>query len=92
MAFIALFREATLDNVTELMYTTMYGCDISGDVYYYSNQPGQAGCTTIQKQWALTVTYHVMFVVLSSQVLLTLFIGVVTTSMEEAKVWYNTHV
>ena len=70
----------------------MYGCDkcmdggIAGDVYtnYYFKD-----CTQPSKNWTVVVAYHVVFLVLSTQVLLTLFIGIIAASMEESQSIYE---
>ena len=83
LALISLFRIATLDNVSAVMTIGMYGCDLGGlgDVY----EPFPEQCTNPQRTMVFTVMYFIIFVVLAAQVLLTLFIGVISTSMEEAR-------
>lgn len=83
LALISLFRIATLDNVSAVMTIGMYGCDLGGlgDVY----EPFPDQCTKPQRTMVFTVMYFIIFVVLAAQVLLTLFIGVISTSMEEAR-------
>ncbi len=83
LALISLFRIATLDNVSAVMTIGMYGCDLGGlgDVY----EPFPEQCTKPQRTMVFTVIYFIVFVVLAAQVLLTLFIGVISTSMEEAR-------
>ena len=81
LALISLFRTATLDNVSSVWTVSMYGCAIGGDVY--EDFPDQ--CREPQELMVLTVIYYIIFVVLAAQVLLTLFIGVISASMEEAR-------
>ena len=82
ITFVTLFRCATLEDWTDVMYINIYGCDKYG--YADSLVPGiGVGCETPKAQ-PLTVLYFLIFQVLGALVLLTLFIGVVTTAMEEA--------
>merc|ERR1711991_1130703 len=46
---------------------------------------GPEQCREPQELMVLTVIYYIVFVVLAAQVLLTLFIGVISASMEEAR-------
>lgn len=78
MTMITLFQCSTLDNWTDIMYINMYGCDLFG----YDDFPEL--CTTPQPQFLWTALYFMVFILLGALVLLTLFIGVVATSMEEA--------
>jgi len=87
-AMLTLFRICTFDDWTDVMYINVYGCNnwgyidddgkpkakICGDVYLTKE---------IDWNWAAAF-YFIIFCVLGALVLLTLFIGVVTTSMEEA--------
>jgi voltage-gated sodium channel len=81
-ALITLFRMATLDNWGPVMYTNIYGCAIypppitavhNADICHDHSPSG-----------LVAVFYFVTFIVIGALVMLTLFIGVVTTSMEEA--------
>jgi voltage-gated sodium channel len=83
MSMFTLFRCSTLDAWADIMYINIYGCDAyPGGTY--SSFPEL--CTTPTPQGFFAVLYFVCFVVIGAQILLTLFIGVVTTSMEEAQV------
>jgi hypothetical protein len=87
-AMLTLFRICTFDDWTDVMYINVYGCKqwgysdddskphakICNDTYYTKE---------VQWNWAAAF-YFIIFCVLGALVLLTLFIGVVTTSMEEA--------
>ncbi|KAI9998837.1 hypothetical protein PInf_003428 [Phytophthora infestans] len=79
-AMISLFQLATMDGWSDVLYINYYGCDLYGydayrDLgYECKHQPGGM----------LAVLYFFVFIVLGGMVLITLFIGVVTTSMEEA--------
>ncbi|GMF27458.1 unnamed protein product [Phytophthora fragariaefolia] len=79
-AMITLFQLATMDGWSDVLYINYYGCDLYGyDAYRalgYDCEPEAFGL--------LAVVYFCSFIVLGAMVLITLFIGVVTTSMEEA--------
>ena len=82
-ALAALFQIATLDNWSQVMYKNVYGCDVyppflslETDLYGFCPHPEALGL------WA--VLYFVVFVTIGAFVMLTLFVGVVTTSMDEA--------
>lgn len=76
-----LFRCSTLDDWTEVMYVNVYGCDRYGGVY--DDFPEL--CTSPKESGLLAAVYFNVFIMIGAQVLLTLFIGVVTTSMEQAQ-------
>lgn len=88
IALITLFRCSTLEDWTDVMYTNMYGCDVYGYGHSLSGGPGIAEMCTKKGPdgfgQLLVVIYFLIFVTIGALVLLTLFIGVVTTSMEEA--------
>lgn len=77
-AIITLFRCSTLEDWTDVMYINMYGC----------NRYGYIGmedlCVKPRPQYFLSLLYFIIFTLIGALVLMTLFIGVVTTSMEEA--------
>ncbi|GLD92627.1 hypothetical protein PINS_up001206 [Pythium insidiosum] len=79
-AMISLFHCATMDGWSDVLYINYYGCDEYGYDDYealgYKCKPGGMGF--------IAVAYFSSFIVLGAMVLITLFIGVVTTSMEEA--------
>jgi len=111
-AMLSLFRAATLEDWTDIMYINMYGCMHYGygydpmeklsikaaptaaqiadmqQIMHYN--PGyienSMGCTEAghgSYGWLAAILFSV-FTVIGALVLMTLFIGVVTTSMEEA--------
>eukprot|EP00638_Chattonella_subsalsa_P020096 CAMPEP_0117860898 /NCGR_PEP_ID=MMETSP0950-20121206/4059_1 /TAXON_ID=44440 /ORGANISM="Chattonella subsalsa, Strain CCMP2191" /LENGTH=768 /DNA_ID=CAMNT_0005711163 /DNA_START=165 /DNA_END=2467 /DNA_ORIENTATION=+ len=77
-AMLTLFRCATLEDWTDIMYINMWGCDRYG----YGDFPEL--CTNPVAWGWLSTAYFVIFAVVGSMVLVTLFLGVVTTSMENA--------
>jgi len=92
-AMLTLFRSCTLDDWTDVMYVNTLGCD-KWEYSYGRAIPGasmakdwsKANCNKPAAFGWIGVAYMLSFVVVGTMVLLTLFIGVVTTSMEEAKV------
>lgn len=80
IAMLSLFRSATTEDWTDIMYISYYGCD----KYGYSGGLEEQ-CTTPESNPLLSVFYNCSFIVLASMMILNLFIGVITSSMEEAK-------
>ncbi|KAK1935184.1 Sodium channel protein type 10 subunit alpha [Phytophthora citrophthora] len=79
-AMITLFQLATMDGWSDVLYINYYGCDLYGYDAYRT-----LGYTCTHRPTGfLAVLYFCSFIVLGAMVLITLFIGVVTTSMEEA--------
>jgi len=78
-SMLSLFRAATFEDWTDIMYINMYGCD----QYGYSSMSDQ--CVAPKPTGAIAAIYFVIFVIIGGMVLLTLFIGVVTTSMDEVQ-------
>lgn len=76
---ISLFRCATMDSWSSIMYTNIFGCD------QYGYEDIVELCTSPRANGVVAVAYFVSYTVLSSLVLLTLFVGVVTTTMEDAQ-------
>lgn len=81
ISMFTLFRCSTLDDWSEVLYVNMYGCDAYPGVY----EDFPEMCDSPKKRGVLSCIYFLAFIVIGAQVLLTLFIGVVTTSMEQAK-------
>ena len=79
ISMLTLFRCATLEDWTDVMYINIHGCDQWG----YDEFP--ALCRTpIAHGWVATL-YFFVFTVMAAFIEFTLFIGVVTTSMESAE-------
>jgi len=81
MAFFSLFQAATLDDWSILMYTSMYGCDKVAGVF--EDFPEQ--CVDPTASGLIAVFFFLIFILIGAQVLLSLFIGVISTSMDEAQ-------
>lgn len=79
IAMLSLFRASTFEDWTDIMYINMNGCD----QYGYSEMPDL--CTTPVALGWVSGMFFVIFVIIGGLVLLTLFIGVVSTSMDEAQ-------
>jgi len=88
-ALLSLFRISTFEDWTDVMYTNIYSCSQWG----YSDDdtmPRSGAChksipDDLEKPQAFAAVYFVIFVFLGALVLLTLFVGVITTSMEQAQ-------
>eukprot|EP01029_Cantina_marsupialis_P023188 TRINITY_DN573_c1_g1_i3.p1 TRINITY_DN573_c1_g1~~TRINITY_DN573_c1_g1_i3.p1 ORF type:complete len:677 (+),score=194.84 TRINITY_DN573_c1_g1_i3:126-2156(+) len=79
IATLTLFRCSTLEDWTDVMYIQMYGCDDYG----YDGMMEE--CTDPRTLYSVSILYFVTFVVLSAMMILNLFIGVITSSMQDAK-------
>jgi voltage-gated sodium channel len=81
-ALLTLMRVSTFEDWTDVMYINVYGCAKWG----YNDDSLSEQCTERNysvKWWA--AFYFIIFIFLGSFTLITLFVGVVTTSMEEAQ-------
>ena len=81
IALLYLFNASTLDNWTLLLYINLYGCEHYG----YASYPEVCGNSSGLDLFIFTSIYFVIFIIIGSLVLLSLFIGVVSMSMEQAK-------
>lgn len=79
-AMVSLFQSATMDGWSDVLYINYYGCD----KYGYDDYIAMGYNCTPHASGFLAVAYFGAFIVLGAMVLITLFVGVVTTSMEEA--------
>jgi voltage-gated sodium channel len=78
-AFMTLFRMATLEDWTDVMYTAMLGCDV------YKTPFRQEWCTDPQPMGWIAGPMFVSFVMVATFVVLNLFIGVINQNMGIAK-------
>jgi hypothetical protein len=92
VAFVSLFVVTTLDDWTDIMYTNILGCDKYGYEFGSSelgfdieNKSSMLNCTHPQALGWFAACLIVVFVVMSSFVLLNVFIGLVAIAMEESK-------
>lgn len=79
ISFLTLFRCATLEDWTDVMYTAMLGCEVWG----YDGR--EQYCVSSSGSPIISILYFFSFVVLANMMILNLFIGVITGSMAEAK-------
>lgn len=79
-AMLSLFRVVTLEDWTDIMYINMHGCDHSISGYGLAE-----GCTNPQGFGVLGALFFVSFVLIGTMIVLNLFIGVIMTSMDEAR-------
>ena len=79
-AMLTLFRVSILDNWIEVMYINLLGCD----AYGYDHDARRHLCTN-STPWSFFAPFYFMsFVIIATFVMVNLFVGVVTTSMEDA--------
>ena len=81
IALLSIFRLITLDNWSEILYISYYGCDVYPGIY--ANLPTQ--CIHPKAWGPFAPILFVVFTLIATHILLTLFIGAVSTSMEEAR-------
>ena len=79
LSLLSLFRVATLEDWTDIMYTAIYGCQNYG----YSGM--KELCKNSNAFPFLGWFYFVSFVLLATFVFLNLFIGVIISNMEDIK-------
>ncbi len=79
ISLVSLFRTATLEGWTELMYTQMFGCDVAG----YADM--EAACVAPKAQPVLAVSYFFSFVLIGTMVVMNLFVGVIMNGIAEAQ-------
>ena len=89
-ALLSLFRAATMDDWTDIMYINMFGCDRWGyelgrKYDTMAKSESIVNCNNPKALGWVAALFMICFEVLGALVLLTLFIGIVATAMEEAK-------
>ena len=101
ISLFTLFRVATLEDWTDIMYVNIYGCGETGYGYPFKNDTnnshpltGYKTNTTLYTEnvpcfksedfgfWA--ALYFIIYVVIAGLVMLSIFIGVVTSAMDDA--------
>lgn len=80
VGMLSLWRIATLEDWTDIMYFNQHGCEGWGD---YAGATGESDCEHEAFGW-IAVCYFSSFVLMSAFLMLNLFIGVITNSMHEA--------
>ncbi len=88
IALVTLFRMSTMEDWTDIMYINLYGCTNFGYMdqsAWIASMCNNSENGTEEKGYGLGVMlYFIPFIILSALVLMSLFIGVITTSMESA--------
>jgi len=79
-SMLSLFRVVTLEDWTDIMYINMHGCD-----HPISGYGVESGCVAPQGFGVVGALFFVSFVLIGTMVVLNLFIGVIMTSMDEAR-------
>jgi len=77
MAMLSLFQASTMDNWSGVMWISLYGCDVQD-----GDRPEL--CTQPSTNFAMASFFFMTIILVGALVLVTLFIGVVGMSMEEA--------
>lgn len=78
-SMLSLFRVATLEDWTDIMYINMYGCD----VYGYEGMMDR--CTEPSASPIAAALFFVTFVLFGTMIILNLFIGVILNGMDEVR-------
>ena len=95
ISFLSLWRSATGEDWTDLMYLGMYGCDppMEGGVAtgggFYDDDLFRHLCTESSGAYAVSAIYHIVFHIFAGLVLLNLMVGVIIGSIFEAKAGLN---
>mmetsp|Transcript_8029 Transcript_8029/g.13615 ORF Transcript_8029/g.13615 Transcript_8029/m.13615 type:complete len:1010 (-) Transcript_8029:710-3739(-) len=79
-AFICLYQISTLDDWGDVARTNMYGCDYYG--YDSGNAEYDAQCENPKGLGYIAAMYFGVFIVFGVYVLISLFVGIIITSME----------
>jgi voltage-gated sodium channel len=79
-SLVTLFRVMTMDHWGEIMYIELYGCEDQ----YTPNDKMKYGCDKSSGSGFFTVVFFLTFIMIVSFIVLNLFIGVVTSSLNQA--------
>ena len=79
LTMLSLFRAATLEDWTDIMYISMYGCE----GYGYAGMEHLCVKSVPMGVWG--AIYWFLFILISSMMILNLFIGVIASSMQDAQ-------
>jgi voltage-gated sodium channel len=86
LALMALFRVATMEDWTDIMYINELGCDkFDSFPYVEGGFLNKQQCSKPYASGALSLMFFVGFVSFSSYVLLSLFIGIIAAEMESSQ-------
>jgi voltage-gated sodium channel len=78
-SLLSLFRVATLEDWTDIMYINMYGCD------QYGYELATARCTSPSASPVASALFFSSFVMIATMIALNLFIGVIVNGMNEVQ-------
>jgi voltage-gated sodium channel len=78
-AMLSMFRVATLEDWTDVMYINMYGCE------NYGYGGIEAICTESTGYGFWAAAFFSSFVLIATMIILNLFVGVIMNGMDEAK-------
>lgn len=81
LSILSLFRAATLEDWTDMMYINMYGCANYG----YDTPELARLCTESTPMPIVSSVFFTVFVLTGSMIILNLFIGVIINGMDEGK-------
>ena len=81
LSILSLFRAATLEDWTDLMYINMYGCA----EYGYDSARLAAKCVDSTPMPIVSSFFFTIFVLTGSMIILNLFIGVIINGMDESR-------
>jgi voltage-gated sodium channel len=79
LAMMTLFRVSTLENWSDVMYISQYGCN-NVDSFPYNRYPEL--CTKPQAWGTWAPLFFICFVIMANYILLSLFIGIIAAEME----------
>jgi voltage-gated sodium channel len=77
-SLLSLFQVVTLEGWSDIMNIQMYGCD------RYGYEGMEALCTDPKATPLLAVFFFVTFILMGAMIIINLFIGVMTQSLDEA--------
>jgi voltage-gated sodium channel len=82
LAMMTLFRVSTLENWSDVMYISQFGCN-NVDSFPYNRYPELCVAPQVLGYWA--VSYFVLFCMLGQFILLSLFIGIIAAEIENVQ-------
>jgi len=81
-SMLAVFRLISLDDSSYMAYNNAWGCDLYPDIPYDINP---SWCENPQGVGIISFVYYIVLVTIGNQILLSLFIGVLSTSLDQAR-------
>ena len=84
-AFMTLFRAATLEDWTDIMYINIFGCDEFGGGIYDNTSPfSMYHCIRAVENPVISPIYWTTFIIIAAMIMMSLFIGAITMAMTES--------